>query len=152
MPKPKTKEALILSLEESGIPADDLIALVKIITREEANRLDSQIKKEKSIDGKIIALLRYLQIPVHFDGYLYIQESIKFLINTPVCNFNSELYPTVAKKFNRKNACIERSSRYIMGYLQDKLPKEKKIKIFGHCRPLTAKEFLCYLVNFINTH
>lgn len=90
--------------------------------------------EEDGIDLKITRLLHYMGVPAHLNGYAYIRSSIKLAIGdiTAINPITRNLYPLLAKKYNKTPGSIERSIRHAIKVSWERGNKKIIHDIFGY--------------------
>lgn len=108
------------------------------------------------INEKIVEILTVLKFSSKMFGYMYLREAL-FMVacsGKVKLNFSKEIYPEIAKKFNRNTACVERAIRVAINKAWSKMSVHIK-KIFfspetlkNHEKP-TNNEFILTIGNYI---
>jgi len=89
--------------------------------------------KEKFLDKRIMDIFLSVGISAHLQGYHYLKESVKIVMNDPnsINSVTKKIYPAVADKFDTTAGRVERGIRHA---LEVSYAKGKMIylnKIFG---------------------
>ena len=93
------------------------------------------IKNEENLDKKIIAELKYLNYNFAHIGTEYLKECIKidFLqYNGEAENLNTQIYPILAKKHNKKIFSIKNNIINTTNYMYNECQIEKLMQYFGY--------------------
>ena len=95
--------------------------------------------------------LDYLGISRNYTGYFMLVDILSIIIGRDerVESFSSEIYPIVAKKYNKSECTIERNIRNLI----DKCWSEEMMKQLNVFNPMmikpTCRDFIFYVKNFI---
>ncbi len=104
--KKELKEAIWNVLEEQGI-IDKILAQIPM-------KLETEKKEEK--EGKITKLeirkkLIKLGLPIHLNGFSYVEEITYLMIQNPNLKITKDIYPMIAQKHGVKKQQVERNIR-----------------------------------------
>lgn len=65
----------------------------------------------ESLSSIIIQLLEMFEIDEKRDGYDYLKDAVTQTVNSSKCYITKEIYPEIAKKYDRSTDCVEHSIR-----------------------------------------
>ena len=73
-------------------------------------------------------------VPSHIGGYDYIAYAVYLLVDNPCRNLRmlDDIYPTVAREFNKKKNSVERSIRHAVAYAFNNTDPDILEKYFGN--------------------
>lgn len=79
-----------------------------------ANPASTVVTDRNKWEDIIVEQLKELGISAHLLGYLYIKEAVLHIIEDKSClkAITKELYPVIAKKFDKTSISVERAIRY----------------------------------------
>lgn len=98
-----------------------------------------------------IKRIKELGITPNYMGFYYIVEILDLLLNEGmvVRSFSKQVYPMLAKKYNKKESTIERNIRNLINkFWEPKLKKELMCLWLSEDKP-TCCEFIYILKNYI---
>jgi len=74
------------------------------------------IDKEKLLDKRIMDIFLSVGISAHLQGYHYLKECVKLVMNDPqsISSVTKKIYPAVAKKFDTTACRVERGTRHAL--------------------------------------
>lgn len=89
--------------QESGCDEDNCLAQQKL-------------KKEMYLDKRIMDIFLSIGISAHLQGYQYLKESVKMVINDPSCinSITKKMYPRIAVMFKTTACRVERGIRHAL--------------------------------------
>ena len=101
-------------------------------------------------------ILKKCGVPQHLIGYEYLAEAIELVYadRSYLRRINSNLYPTIAKKFNATNTKVERGIRKAIEKGLNNLPADEIKEIFGNTisyekGKATNKQFIAALAELV---
>lgn len=156
------EESLIRLLYDNGIdyilvkPLDTEILLL-ILNKISMNNNDKVLVDSKQ--DRIVNILNKLGMPANIKGYKYVKQAILLCLNDQdyYLHTTSKLYPSLAKKFNIKESCIEKAIRNAIELSWCRGDIEEQDRIFGYTidknkgRP-TNGEFFAQLINYLQMY
>lgn len=91
-------------------------------------------REDDTLDLKITKLLHCMGVPAHLNGYSYIRSSIKIAMKdiSAINPITRNLYPQLAKKYNKTPSSIERSIRHAIKVSWERGNKKVIHDIFGY--------------------
>ena len=104
-------------------------------------------------DYLFIKRVQEMGITPKYMGFYYIIEILDLLINESVLvrSFSKQVYPMLAKKYNKKECTIERNIRSVIDKLWQNKLKEKLMFLWLRETQPTCCEFIYILKNYIMT-
>ena len=109
------------------------------------------------VDKRIMEIFLSIGISAHLQGYHYLKEAIKLVINEPQCinSVTKTMYPKIAEKCDTTACRVERGIRHA---LETSFAKGKMIKLNGilgldvlsEGEKPTNSEFVALLADIIN--
>ena len=124
------KSPLIYSYQLKPIVQEMLLKDIKDIIKEK-----SLIEKNEKLDKKIVSELKYLNYNLTHLGTQYLKECIKidFLkYNGEAENLSKQIYPMIAKKYNKKIFSIKNNIIKATTYMYNECKIENLMKYFGY--------------------
>lgn len=110
--------------------------------------------KEKIIDKKIMDIFLSVGISAHLQGYHYLKECVKIVINDPqsINSITKKIYPAVAEKFETTSCRVERGIRHALdvSYSKGKIVHLNKlfgIEVLSDNEKPTNSEFVALLAD-----
>ena len=91
------------------------------------------LQKTNNIDSKVMGILLEIGISANLQGYQYLRESIKLVIENPlyISSITKKMYPQVAETFNTTACRVERGIRHAIDVSFNKGKMININKIFG---------------------
>jgi two-component system response regulator (stage 0 sporulation protein A) len=95
--------------------------------------LEKNVDQNTKIDKRLMEILLQIGIPANLQGYQFLKESIKLVIDNPVYinAITKRMYPTVASTFNTTACRVERAIRHALEVAYNKGKMKNINKIFG---------------------
>lgn len=109
----------------------------KNATVEEHNKKGSAVPKRKTYDDQELELMitgymHKIGVPVHIKGYNYLREAIKMWYNNPNIGITTNIYPTIARKYETEPKNVERAMRHAVELVWSRGNVEFLYKIFSY--------------------
>lgn len=106
----------------------------KPISRKEYLFIETKNKNIENIDMQITNIMHDIGIPAHINGYLFIREAIKMVIEdiNLLGAVTKELYPRIAKKYQTTSTRVERAIRHAIGVACNRGNHEVINQFFGY--------------------
>ncbi|MGN0601218.1 MAG: sporulation initiation factor Spo0A C-terminal domain-containing protein [Oscillospiraceae bacterium] len=137
---------------------------ISYICKELSVKIDN--KEEKAENSEIVntrmhnhvsEILNKLCVTPNYNGYMYLREAIKMVVNEPVNSrgFSTKIYPHIAEDFHVSPASVERNIRTAINKSWDKATVNIKTEMFGlfaantQWRP-TNSEYILIIADMIN--
>ena len=121
------------------------------------NNEEEMLTENVYIDKRIMEIFVSIGISAHLQGYQYLKEAIKLVMNEPECinSVTKNMYPKIAEKCSTTACRVERGIRHA---LETSFAKGKMIRlnsIFGldilsEGEKPTNSEFVALLADIIN--
>lgn len=91
-------------------------------------------ESESDLEIKITRFMHCMGIPAHLNGYKYIRSSLKLALENfgTIMPITKNLYPQLAKEYNKTPYCIERAIRHAIKVSWDRGNKKIINDIFGY--------------------
>lgn len=156
------EESLIRLLYDNGIdyilvkPLDIKI-LILLLDKISLNNGYKILPNSKQ--NKIVNILSKLGMPANIKGYKYVKQALLLCLKDQdyYLHTTSKLYPSLAKKFNIKESCVEKAIRNAIELSWCRGDIEEQDRIFGYTidknkgRP-TNGEFFAQLINYLQMY
>lgn len=115
-------------------PAVEVCNTIAAILRKESIPKHQYNEKEDDLDIKITRFLHCMGVPAHLNGYRYIRSSLKLALENlgAIMPITKNLYPYLAKEYNKTPYCIERAIRHAIKVSWDRGNKKIINDIFGY--------------------
>lgn len=116
-----------------------------------------EISKSTMLDKKIMDIFLSIGIPAHLQGYHYLRESIKLIIDHPeyISSITKIMYPRVAEKFDTTPCRVERAIRHALetSYNKGKMLRLNEVlglHVLGRNEKPTNSEFVALIADKLN--
>ena len=110
--------------------------------------------EELDVERKLIDILLTVGIPAHLQGYQFLKESIKLVMENPryISSITKIMYPTVATKFKTTACRVERAIRHALevSYNKGKITNLNEmfgLKLFEENEKPTNSEFVALVAD-----
>lgn len=116
-----------------------------------------EVSKDSIIDKRIMDIFLSIGIPAHLQGYHYLRESIKLIIDHPeyISSITKIMYPRVASKFDTTPCRVERAIRHALesSYNKGKMMRLNDVlglQVLGRHEKPTNSEFVALIADKLN--
>ena len=122
--------------------------------RKNNNSIKRGLSEYMGIEEKLVDIFLTIGISAHLQGYQYLKESIKLVIESPeyINSVTKQLYPRVASIFSTTSCRVERGIRHALdvAFAKGKIVQLNKVfglEIFSKSEKPTNSEFIAILAD-----
>lgn len=131
---------------------------INLITEEVMKRYqDTRLKKSVEIDKRIMDIFLSIGISAHLQGYHYLRESIKLIMEHPdyISSITKVMYPKIADKFETTPCRVERAIRHALevSYNKGKMIRLNDVlglRVLNRDERPTNSEFVALIADKLN--
>lgn len=118
---------------------------------------NGEVSRNVVLDKRIMDIFLSIGIPAHLQGYHYLRESIKLIIDHPeyISSITKMMYPIVASKFETTPCRVERAIRHALesSYNKGKMIRLNEVlgfRVLNHNERPTNSEFVALIADKLN--
>lgn len=131
---------------------------INLITEEVMKRYqDTRLKKSVEVDKRIMDIFLSIGISAHLQGYHYLRESIKLIMEHPdyISSITKIMYPKIADKFETTPCRVERAIRHALevSYNKGKMIRLNDVlglRVLNRDERPTNSEFVALIADKLN--
>lgn len=131
---------------------------INLITEEVMKRYqDTRLKKSVEVDKRIMDIFLSIGISAHLQGYHYLRESIKLIMEHPdyISSITKVMYPKIADKFETTPCRVERAIRHALevSYNKGKMIRLNDVlglRVLNRDERPTNSEFVALIADKLN--
>ncbi len=127
-------ESPYLTLLTPPLSNDSLAnSLIEHVKHSKNSIFNNSANSINNLHNFVSDILSMLCITPNYNGFIYLRESIKILVNEPISSrsFSKCIYPQLSKQYNTSIASIERNIRTVIQKGWEKATLKTKAEIFG---------------------